>query len=223
MIEHELEFNFKARYYTLGSIKPDTKGIWFVIHGYGQLAKYFIKKFQILESHKICVVAPEGLSRFYLENFEAGKGRNNDRVGATWMTKENRQADIHNYITFLNKLYQHILAGRKLPTTILGFSQGAATASRWALGPQIDYQQLIIWSGVFPPDMDIASAHAKLKDKEVKFVYGNKDPFLTDARFVEMEEIRKQLKVEVSTSTFDGGHEIDESALLQLLKNGKGE
>lgn len=45
MTEQEISFKFSARYYTLGELTANTKSIWFVIHGYGQLAKYFLPKF----------------------------------------------------------------------------------------------------------------------------------------------------------------------------------
>src|SRR5690349_9000283 len=104
MMQHEISFEFRARYFKLGEISTQTKQVWFVLHGYGQLAQYFIKKFSILQDHNICVIAPEGLSHFYLENFQAGSGRKNDRVGATWMTRENRMMDIENYVQYLNSV-----------------------------------------------------------------------------------------------------------------------
>src|SRR5689334_7771778 len=104
MRQQEITFNFKARYYKLGEINSSTKAIWFVLHGYGQLAQYFLRKFRILEKYNICVIAPEGLSRFYLENITSPSGRNSDRVGATWMTKENRLMDIEHYIQYLNTI-----------------------------------------------------------------------------------------------------------------------
>ena len=101
MQEHTLTVDFKARYYTLGQLNKDTRQIWFVFHGYGQLARYFIRKFAILTNQQILVIAPEGLSRFYIEKVESS-GRPNDRVGASWMTKENRTVDIENYLHYLN-------------------------------------------------------------------------------------------------------------------------
>jgi predicted esterase len=214
MKENEIEFGFRARYHTLGEVSDSTKAIWFVLHGYGQLARYFLKNFEILQQHNIVVIAPEGLSRFYLENFDAGKGRTNDRVGATWMTKENRLTDIRNYIAYLDSLYSHVVSRSNISVTILGFSQGAATASRWAISSGIKFEQLIIWAGVFPPDMDFAAASDKLKGKSINFVYGTKDPFLTDSSFAQFEEIRKKLDVQVEVKTFEGGHEMNGPTLL---------
>src|SRR5690242_15478023 len=99
MSSNTLSFPFSARYFKLGEINEHTTEVWFVLHGQGQLAEFFIQKFKMLEDQNICVIAPEGLSRYYLEGYTG-------RVGATWMTKENRLMDINNYIQYLNAVYQ---------------------------------------------------------------------------------------------------------------------
>ena len=40
------------------------------------------------------IIAPQGLHKFYLEGTSG-------RVGASWMTKENREDDIKNYLVYL--------------------------------------------------------------------------------------------------------------------------
>lgn len=215
MQEHNLTVDFKARYYSLGQLSDHTRQIWFVLHGYGQLARYFIRKFAVLTEQHILVIAPEGLSRFYLEKVESS-GRANDRVGATWMTKENRTVDIENYLHYLNAVADlQTGKGNPIPVTLLGFSQGAATASRWAISGRIKFQRLILWSGVFPPDLDLESGKA-LQEKEVMFVYGKSDPYLNDTRLVEMDRVSSTLKITPRVESFEGGHEIDEQTLLKI-------
>src|SRR5687767_5276492 len=144
MQELNVSFNFQARYFKVGEINEHTKAVWFVLHGYGQLAQYFLTKFNALTTQGVCVIAPEGLSRFYLEDVNTRNQTGNNRVGATWMTRENRLMDIENYITFLDTVYQAEVGNRLIPVTILGFSQGAATASRWAVQNNIKYERLIL-------------------------------------------------------------------------------
>ena len=123
MKELSLQFNYRARYFKLGDISK-AKQIWFVIHGYGQLAQYFIKKFESLIRKDICIIAPEGLSRFYLEDIPTRVAGGSNRVGATWMTKENREMDIENYINYLQSIYDLELNKiNKAHVTLLGFSQ----------------------------------------------------------------------------------------------------
>ena len=215
MTEHETSFTFSARYYKLGELSADTKQIWFVLHGYGQLGRYFLNKFESIVEKNICVIAPEGLSRFYLETPSQSK-RKSDRVGATWMTRENREMDIENYIRYLDNVYTQEIKDRKLPVTVLGFSQGAATASRWVMRGNVKFDRLVLWAGIFPPDMNFESGSAILQSREVIFVYGKRDPFLTAERFKEMEALTAKLKITPKIITFDGEHDIDKGALLDI-------
>src|SRR4051812_49424570 len=177
MEEKTLGFEFKARYYRLGTLSADTKQVWFVLHGYGQLAQYFIKKFQSLTKRNICVIAPEGLSRYYLSEF-TDKGRKDNRVGAVWMTSENRLMDIENYVSYLNGVYDNELrAFPDVPVTLLGFSQGCATVCRWAANGKVKFQKLILWAGLFPPDMNFDAGKEILASKKTYMVSGNEDPF----------------------------------------------
>lgn len=217
-MQHEVSFTTRARYHKLGTITEQTQHVWFVLHGYGQLAQYFVRKFRPAEAAGICVIAPEALSRFYLEDVTARMQSGNNRVGASWMTRENRAMDIDNYIHYLNAVYQQeIHPAHSLQITILGFSQGAATATRWAINGQVPFHRLILWAGIFPPDMDLETGREVLKDKEVVLVHGTSDPFLTDARFAEMETLSARLHVTPRRLTFDGGHDIHEGTLPQLF------
>lgn len=214
---HTTAFDFKARYFKLGSVNDQTKKVWFVLHGYGQLAEYFLRKFKVLENANTCIIAPEGLSRFYLEEVSKRSQGGSQRVGATWMTKENRQMDIDNYLNYLQSIYHTEIGERKdLEITILGFSQGAATASRWILDDKIDFSRLILWAGIFPDDMNFQKGQAILSSKKVHLVYGENDPFLNDDRLVLMKSLTERLHVNATVHTFEGMHELDETTLLTL-------
>ena len=217
MQEENLNIQFKARYFKLGQINATTKQVWFVLHGYGQLAKYFITKFNALTDQSICVIAPEGLSRFYMEDVTTRSQTGNNRVGATWMTRENRLMDIDNYITYLNAVYALEMKNTQLPVTIVGFSQGAATATRWILDSYISFSKLILWAGLFPDDIDFEKGKEALEQKDVRIIYGKNDPFLTAERVVEMKRLAQKVGVTSSPILFDGGHELHEATLLKLI------
>ncbi len=218
MQEHAIDFQFRARYFKLGAITPQTRKVWFVLHGYGQLAPYFLAKFRSLEAEDICIIAPEGLSRFYLEDVNTRARTGNNRVGATWMTRENRDMDIQNYLTYLQSIYQHEIAHTDVQVSIIGFSQGAATACRWALTGHISFDELILWAGVFPPDMDFEKGHEILKDKTVTAVYGYDDPFVSTDRMNEMQQLSDKLQITPEIIRFEGGHELH-APTLTLLAN----
>src|SRR5437762_7802629 len=148
MQEHVLSTSRTARYFTLGH-PTDATELWFVCHGYGQLASRFLERFRALESPRRCIVAPEGLSRFYLT--ESATER---RVGASWMTREDRLHEIDDYVRYLDALYSHVAPGAAR-VTALGFSQGTATVCRWAALGSVRIDRLVLWGGEVPPDLDL--------------------------------------------------------------------
>jgi predicted esterase len=134
------------------------------------------------------------------------------------MTSENRLTDIENYIRFLNTVYETEIKDSQLPITVLGFSQGSATASRWIADGNIRFNRLILWAGLLPPDMNFEMASKVLHDKETHFIYGKHDPFLTDSRFQEMKALIQKLNTSFTVTTFEGEHDIDETTLLKFAK-----
>lgn len=213
-MEKRIEFAFNGRYEVIGELNDRTEQLWFVCHGHGQLAKYFIKKFEALNDGKTAIVAPEGLFRYYLQGFTG-------RVGATWMTKEDRLSDIDNYLRYLLAVMNAVknALSQKIKTTLFGFSQGAATISRFATQTDVLFDQLVLWAGIFPPDLPPLDSRRRLADKKVYLVYGLQDPYLTDARIKEQESIAEQIKVTPERITFEGEHELYENILLQIQKN----
>lgn len=212
MNEHHLKVSRTARYCTVGELSAATESVWFVLHGYGQLAPYFIRKFESIASSTTLVVAPEALSRFYLEGFTG-------RVGATWMTREERQAEIEDYVDYLNQLYQHVLGGfdvKSLEINILGFSQGTATACRWIEHGAVKFDRLVLWAGYFAHGIQDVISPATLQHKKVTLVYGTEDEFLKQVDVAAYERNIKENIPHAQIYTFDGTHTIDVPT-LQLI------
>ncbi|NOT74335.1 MAG: alpha/beta hydrolase [Cyclobacteriaceae bacterium] len=217
MEEKKVSFQFNARYYKTGILNNSTSQVWIVIHGYGQLAQYFIKKFQKLTEKDICILAPEGLSRFYLSDLTQ-QGRPDNKVGATWMTRENRLMDIDNYLEYLDHVYETELKSfPNVKVTLLGFSQGCATVCRWAAHGNIKFEKLILWAGLFPPDMNFDAGHKALTSKKTYMVVGDEDHFVTLERIAEFDTLAAKLNIQPEKITFKGKHEINEEILLQLI------
>ena len=215
MQKHQLTIPKTARYFTLGELNENTETVWFVIHGYGQLAEYFIKKFKVLDDGKTFIIAPEALSRFYLKDF-------NGRVGATWMTCEEREDEIKDYINYLNLLYDTVLTKNKpnnLKINILGFSQGTATVARWCMDEHINYDRLILWAGYFGNGIQDVINPEKVLDKEVVLCYGKEDEFLKQ---IDIQQYRQDILStipHIKIHTFEGGHTIDETDLMFVNQN----
>src|SRR5438270_687393 len=67
MKENNLTVKRTARYFTLGDASGELEEVWIVCHGMGQLGAYFIKNFIPIDNGRRLIVAPEALSRFYLD------------------------------------------------------------------------------------------------------------------------------------------------------------
>lgn len=205
---HPIETALQARYFTLGSLNSSTPALWMVCHGYGQLAQYFIKHFQLLADAGHFVVAPEGLNRFYLQGFSG-------RVGASWMTSEERETDIQNYVHYLSAVHADAFKGHSAPLNLLGFSQGAITISRWSMMSGQAFNELILWAGIFPSDipLDKALQQEQLKGKKVTVVYGDEDPLINEENKATQLKEFDSLKVKPRVISFSGKHELKQEVI----------
>jgi predicted esterase len=211
-----------ARVYTLGDAAAPRER-WVVLHGYGQLAAYFARHFAphaetADAADARLVVVPEALSRFYLES--RLDGPHGDRVGATWMTREDREAEIDDYVRWLDLALADALAGRvDVPLSVLGFSQGTATACRWLAARDRHgappAARLVLWAGDVPPELDLAAAW--LRRTRLTFVAGTADPFADAARVAAIRARLDAAAVPLDVVRFDGGHRLDADALARVL------
>lgn len=192
--------------YCLGGNVINPKKVLFALHGYGQLVPFFIRKFEML-SEDLLIVAPEGPHRFYLQG-------SSGRVGASWMTKEEREVDIQDNVIFLDLLRTTI--EERFPNIndsfLLGFSQGGATAARWqALGKKL-HHALILWASVFPPDLKEVEFKSASKSF---FILGNEDEYYPKPDSDELLSDYEQRGFEVIT--YQGKHDINNEVLREIL------
>jgi predicted esterase len=215
-MERHLTVARTARYQQLGELSPHTRRVWFVCHGYGQLAAYFIRHFAFLTEADptTVIIAPEGLSRFYLSG-------NGGRVGASWMTRDDRLAEIDDHIGFLNQLAALVLAQCPAHTeiTVLGFSQGTATVSRWLTRAHFRPAHLILWAGGFPEDIDATVAQSLLHALEVTIVIGSDDQYITIAQAEQQFQHLEQFAALSHLVTFTGKHELNRAVLEKLANS----
>ena len=209
MLQRRIITEKTARYFLSGQPGKEIRHIFIVCHGYSMLANEFLENFKPLFRNDRLFVAPEGLHRFYPKG---GSGR----VAASWMTKEDRLDDIHDYVFFLDKVYDAVLAEcRTSPrVSVLGFSQGAATVSRWAATGKSRIDELILWCGFFPPDLPPGGVPHHIPLTIVT---------ASDDEYFDKEEEKKQLQQIAKLNPvhrhirFTGKHEINIDTLNSLL------
>lgn len=202
-----------ARYYSMGKPSEKINSVWIVLHGYGQLAEEFVKHFKTLNNESTLVVAPEALNRFYIKGFSG-------KIGAAWMTKEDRESEIIDYVNYLDSVYDEVikygLLG-KVKITVLGFSQGTATACRWISKGSSRIDRLILWGGGIPQDVDLLSVKELFNSIGLTIVLGDKDEFISEEQL--MKEIKRlnEIKLNHKIHRFNGKHEIKAGVLRQLI------
>ncbi|PZX52552.1 alpha/beta hydrolase [Algoriphagus chordae] len=213
-MKKSINFQYQAQYSVSHEPTFEEKEIWLILHGYGQLAEFFIRKFQEFDSSDRLFIAPEATNYGYLKGF-AG------RVGANWMTKHERELSIQNNHRYLDLLMENLLSQYKdIPTIkLLGFSQGAATATRWASRWAGEVDQLVLWSGGFAQDMVLEDAREKFSQTEVSLVMGDQDDMIRPESIEIQQELIKNLNKDVKTMIFRGGHEIDIEMLSRILES----
>ncbi|MES2125613.1 MAG: phospholipase [Gemmatimonadota bacterium] len=182
---------------------------WLILHGYGMLAQGILHWFRQAERRGRVLIAPEGLSRFYIEE----KGVR--RVGASWMTREDRDHELADQQAYLDRVV-HGLIGEVSRFEIHGFSQGVAAGARWLVRTERPVARMVCWGGTVPEEIDPAAIASRLRGDPVHFVVGDRDrwvaPEAVDADAARLREAGCPAVVH----HFTGGHRVDDGVLKQL-------
>lgn len=203
-----------------GEAGPAIRDVWFVCHGYGQLAADFIREFDPIAGNERLILAPEALSRFYVTTAEGFHGPDT-LVGATWMTREDRSNEIADYVRYLDALYDHVfetIDRDEVTVTVLGFSQGGATANRWVTQGHAIADRLIMWGCLLASDSDLGAAATFFREVELQIVYGTRDKFADTGMIADYEKLLVKNDIPYRLTTFDGGHRMDRETLRTLAR-----
>jgi len=222
---HSIHVRRTARYYTIGPTHGFPRELWVVVHGYGQLAHRFAKWFSALDDGTRLIVAPEALSRFYLDPVAERRTQAEPRVGATWMTREDRESEIADYVAYLEHLTaevrrHHTGAGPRI--VVLGFSQGAATVCRWLASSELRADHLVLWSGGIPPELEVATWSTRLHGASLTLVAGDGDEMVPASAVVAEGERLSAAGVAFTLLRYSGGHRIESEPLTRLAEGFEG-
>lgn len=213
MRAHHLPVTRTARFFTLGPADDPPRECWIAFHGYGFLAERFARGFKPIDDGARLIVVPEGLSRFYVRG-TAGK------IGASWMTSEDREAEIRDQVAYLDALVGHLGLAASA-THLLGFSQGAATACRWVALGKVVPTRLVVWGGSIPPDLDWDRDGERFRHlEEVVLVTGTRDRYTPPGLLDRHAALLEAHGVSHRTIVFQGGHRLDTGTLRALATDG---
>ena len=213
------EHNFKtiksARYYSLGEPTKIVKNIWMVFHGYGELAKNFIQNFNAIADIENLIIAPEAHNKFYLRGIS-------ENVGATWMTKDDRENEIEDYVKMIEEVFAQCTVNlnmSEVKLNVLGFSQGGSTAVRWLAKQRHLVHNIILWGAGLPKDVNYEQNLNYWNSTSLKLVVGSEDRYLNKNRLEEELIFLKTQKINHKLISYKGNHSIDEKTLIKIHKS----
>lgn len=220
---HHLVVPRTARFYVMGTIGASVRDVWIICHGYGQLAERFIATFREGHAAARLVVAPEALSRFYLGSELPHTAES--KVGALWMTREDRESEITDIVSYLDMVYETILerlgthnARRdQLCVHALGFSQGAAAVSRWVARGNAGVDHLVVWGSGIPDDVNLRAVAERRPEISVDLVYGEDDPWIRPEALELQQQRLRAARMQYRVRTYRGGHGIDSAMVHELF------
>lgn len=207
-----------GRYAMIGAEPVTAQRVWFVLHGYGQLAPDILRPFDGVVPADTCVVAPEGLSRFY-RDMPRPDGSHLQRVGATWDDPRGAGRRYHGCRAVVTGRARRgdgrgaaghrywgacVLAGRGHRDTMAG-GGSCPTAAVGGVG------------GGLATDIDHERLRKQLAHTQVTLVAGNADPFVSEeALQLSLDRLRSWQPTAVA-QCFVGEHRLDGSVLATLL------
>ncbi|NBC00161.1 MAG: hypothetical protein GVY15_04795 [Bacteroidetes bacterium] len=214
---HTISVERTAHYWTRGPLDGTASTVWMGLHGYAQRAADLLDDMAPLEAEDTLLVAPEALSRFYRRGTDG-------KVGASWMTSAAREDEIADYLGYLERLRDALTPslGPEATWCVLGFSQGAATASRWAAHTEPPLGRLLLWGGTLAHDLDLAAWAAQPPVDPVELVLGNTDRYLTDERIAQEERRLTTAAVAYRIYRYNGGHALPPEVLMRVAAQSPG-
>jgi len=214
-MQKQITIPIQTAYTTIGHLGEETQQIWFICHGYGQLSEYFVQKFNFLNPKHHYLIAPQGLSKFYLPSPA-------NRVGASWMTKEDRLLEIENQRNYLDRVFDtetESVDFKQVKLILFGFSQGVSTICRWAVYRNIPFDRLILWAGAFPPEIQASQLGFIKSDAQVDLVMGSQDEhYQIESYQTEINRISAWCSPRLTL--FEGRHAVEKDILKKLIFQG---
>ena len=181
-----------------------------VLHGWGQNARSFIRKFAPLRQRNILVVAPQAPHQFYLD-METRK------VGFGWMTAFDRDRAIPNLVAGLDATLDAVeveFGAPLLCPCILGFSQGVSIAWRYLVHGRRNVAGIVACGGDMPSDVE--HALPTRQSVPVLLVHGREDTIVPWAKAQYAESVLREQGHSLETNYFDGGHDLPTGLISRL-------
>ena len=173
------------------------KGLLVGFHGYMETAQIQMERLEAIPgSSAWTLVSIQGLHRFY-------RGRS-EQVVASWMTREDREEAIADNLAYLSAALEQAPYDTSTRVVYTGFSQGVAMAFRAGLLGVGRTLAIAAVGGDVPPEL---LNDGGLRFPPILFTRGDRDEWLTQARFDRDLAAMASRGVAVTAKVYSGGHE----------------
>ena len=214
-MKKQISISKTGKYSQIGKCSKKINNVWIVLHGYGMLSEYFVKKFECIINETTLVIAPEATNRFYLRD-------NYTRVGASWMTKLDKEQEISDNILFLDKLFSIIkkdIGHDNFKLNTLGFSQGGPALVRWLMSNKLNTNSLILWGSDIPKDSLVIENKSRWNSMNLKIVIGKNDEYINEEKKQEFIGVVKSYGLKYELIEYEGSHKIIEEELKKIANS----
>jgi predicted esterase len=199
MNERNIATTIHGRYLTIPPALSEPAPMLVGFHGYAEDAEAQLERLRIIpESDRWLIVSIQALHRFYQ--------RRTNKVVASWMTRQDREAAIADNIAYVAKSLDAVVAEwPALPKVVFaGFSQGVAMAYRAAVHSTREIAGVIAVGADVPPEI----APPELQRLPAALIArGTSDEWYTKEQFAKDEQLLRNSSVTVNALEFNGGHE----------------
>jgi len=128
-------------------------------------------------------------------------------------------------VAYLEQLASEVrrhLSGAGPRIVVLGFSQGTATVCRWLASSDLRADQLVLWAGGIPPELDVAAWSTRLHGAALTLVAGENDEMVPASAVVAEGERLSAAGVAFNLLRYPGGHRVEADALTRLAEGFEG-
>ncbi len=206
-IRYERTGYFATRVPSVGA--EECTHLLLALHGWGQSARWFARRFHPLEDAPVFVAAPQGPHQFYLELA-------NKKVGFNWLTAYERQDNIDDANRLFDAVVETALEriGHAVPVYVLGFSQGSSMAWRYALHAGSRVSGLMSCCADLPPD--VAEALPSQRPFRTLLVYGTEDGIVPQVKVEEAQTSLTNMGWAYDLLEFEGGHDLPGQVVREI-------
>jgi predicted esterase len=135
------------------------------------------------------------------------------------MTREDREHEIADQVAYLDALHERLrpaASASRVRLRVLGFSQGVATVSRWLSFGSVRADEVILWAGAFPTDVDVSAFADRLGGASVLIVVGANDGLASWAGADALLHRFTEAGIAARRMSFNGGHRLDDATLTAI-------